>query len=46
VFFLAYHLHWALEAVLDMVTEDRWAYVRLLSEQLEKERESIKARRS
>ena len=41
VFFLAYHLHWGHGEVLDLPTDERWAYVRLLSEQLQKEQEAV-----
>jgi len=39
VFFLAYHLHWGPGEVMDLVTAERWAYVRMLVEQLERERD-------
>ncbi|MGW4229488.1 DUF6760 family protein [Streptomyces sp. NPDC004980] len=41
VFFLAYHLHWGREEVLSIPTEERWHYVRHLSEQLEREQDAI-----
>lgn len=41
VFFLAYHLHWSHSESIDLPIGDRWAYVRLLIEQLEHEREAI-----
>ncbi len=47
VFFLAYHLHWGHDEVMDMATDDRWAYVTLLNEQLGQEQEEIeRAKRS
>jgi hypothetical protein len=46
VFFLAYHLHWGMSEVLDMATSERWDYVRLLAEQLERERSEIEGARS
>lgn len=45
VFFLAYHLHWGCADILDLPTHDRWAFVRLLSDQLEREQEAVKAAR-
>ncbi|XXY13207.1 DUF6760 family protein [Sorangium sp. So ce216] len=45
VFFLAYHLHWGHAEVLDMPTDERWAYVRLLTEQLEREHKEIELAR-
>lgn len=41
VFYLAYHLHWGHDEVMDMAIDDRWAYVLLLNEQTEMEREEI-----
>jgi len=46
VFYLAYHLHWSVWDILDLPTEDRWAYVRLLSGRLEEEHEAIEQARS
>jgi hypothetical protein len=43
VFYLAYHLHWGHEEIMDLSTDDRWAYVRLLNEQMEREQEEIEA---
>jgi hypothetical protein len=45
VFFLAYHLHWGHGDVLGMVTSERWAYVRMLSEQLEREQTAVRQAR-
>jgi hypothetical protein len=42
VFFLAYHLHWGHGEVMDLPTDERWAYVRLLTERLEREQQAIK----
>jgi len=42
VFFLAYHLHWSESDVMALATSERWTYVRLLSEQLEREHESVR----
>jgi hypothetical protein len=39
VFFLAYHLHWGHAETMDMPTDERWAYVRMLTDQVERERE-------
>jgi hypothetical protein len=41
VFFLAYHLHWSPSETVDLPVADRWAYVHLLLEQLERERDQI-----
>jgi hypothetical protein len=41
VFFLAYHLHWGREEILGLPTEERWHYLRQLSEQLEREQEAV-----
>jgi hypothetical protein len=47
IFFIAYHLHWGAAEVLDLPTEERWAYVKLVSNQLERERDELnKARRT
>jgi hypothetical protein len=43
VFYLGYHLHWPPQDTLALATPDRWAYVRLLGEQLERERDAIEA---
>ena len=40
VFHLAYHLHWSPGDVLDLATPDRRAYLELLAEQVEREREA------
>jgi hypothetical protein len=40
VFHLAYHLHWSPTDVLDLSTPDRRAYVELLVDQLERERQA------
>jgi 23S rRNA A1618 N6-methylase RlmF len=42
VFFLAYHLHWSPDDVLCLAIDQRWGYVRLLADQLERESEAIK----
>jgi hypothetical protein len=44
-FFLAYHLHWGYADVMEMSTDERWAFVRLLSAQLEREQESMERAR-
>jgi hypothetical protein len=41
VFFLAYHLHWGHADILELPTEERWHYVRQLSEQLEREHDAV-----
>jgi len=45
VFFLAYHLHWSEPDIIGLATSERWAYVRLLSERLEREQESVREAR-
>jgi hypothetical protein len=45
VFFLAYHLHWGADEVKALPTGERWAYVRLLSEQLESEQRAMEEAR-
>lgn len=42
VFTLAYHLHWSRESILDMPVTERWHYLKLLEEQLERERAAMK----
>jgi hypothetical protein len=47
VFFLAYHLHWSHSEAVDLPIGDRWAYVRLLIDQLERENAQVaEARRT
>jgi hypothetical protein len=41
VFFLAYHLHWSHPDVMRLATDERWTYVRLLSDQLEREHDAV-----
>jgi hypothetical protein len=41
VFFLAYHLHWGHADIMELATDERWAFVRLLSEQLEREQDAM-----
>lgn len=45
IFFLAYHLHWSWSEIMDMDTAERRTFVRLLSEQIERENAQIKAAR-
>jgi hypothetical protein len=45
VFFLAYHLHWSHPDVMDMPTDERRAFVRLLADQLEGEQAAIQSAR-
>jgi hypothetical protein len=46
VFYLAYHLHWARDEVLDLPTPERRAYLELLAEQIDREqRAADEARR-
>ena len=42
VFFLAYHLHWSQPDVMDLPTDERRAYVRLLADQLESEQAALR----
>jgi hypothetical protein len=46
VFFLAYHLHWSHSEAVDLPVGDRWAYVRLLIDQLEREKSEIEEART
>ncbi len=41
MFYLAYHLHWSFRDSLELATTDRWAYIRLLTEQLEREQAAV-----
>jgi hypothetical protein len=41
VFFLAYHLHWGHSEIVDLSTDERWEYIRLLSEQMDREKEAL-----
>ena len=41
MFYVAYHLHWSPEETLSLATSDRWTYIRLLTEQLEREQAAI-----
>lgn len=45
VFYLAYHLHWGHDEIMDMHTDDRWAYVKMLNEQIEREQDEIERAR-
>jgi hypothetical protein len=45
IFFLAYHLHWSWEELMDLETTERRAYVRLLVEQIERENERLEEAR-
>lgn len=42
VFYLAYHLHWSYTTIMDMDTSERQEFVRLLSEQIEREYQAVK----
>ena len=42
VFFLAYHLHWSRQDILDLSVPERLGYVELLQEQLKREEKAIK----
>jgi hypothetical protein len=42
VFALAYHLHWSPADILDLPVDERRAYLRLLAEQLDAEREAMR----
>lgn len=47
VFYLAYHLHWSWESILNMNMLERRAYVGLLADQIQRENDEIeKMRRS
>ena len=41
VFFLAYHLHWSHPDVMDLPTDERRIYVRLLADQIEGEQAAL-----
>jgi len=43
VFFLAYHLHWSYEELMDMAVGERHRFVALLAEQIEQENARIEA---
>jgi hypothetical protein len=45
VFYLAYHLHWSYPDIMGLPTDERWAYVRLLAAQQEREREEVERAR-
>jgi hypothetical protein len=45
VFFLAYHLHWPWSELMDMPTDDRRHFARLLVEQIERENAEIESAR-
>jgi hypothetical protein len=44
-FFLAYHLHWSHDDIMDMASPERRAFAKLLAEQIERENAQIKASR-
>ena len=41
MFYLAYHLHWSWESVMDLDVLERQVYVRLLAEQIQRENDEI-----
>ena len=41
MFYLAYHLHWSWESVMNLDVLERQAYVRLLAEQIQRENDEI-----
>lgn len=46
MFYLAYHLHWGRDEVMNLPTPERRAYLELLAEQIEREqRAADEARR-
>jgi hypothetical protein len=45
VFFLGYHLHWPWGELMDMPTDERRAFARLLVEQIERENADIESAR-
>lgn len=45
MFFLAYHLHWSWEDLMNLAIEERRAFVNLLVEQIERENAQIAAAR-
>jgi hypothetical protein len=42
-FFLAYHLHWSYPDVMDLPTDERRSFVRLLGDQLESEQAALRS---
>ncbi len=45
-FFLAYHLHWSWTEIMGLPSGERRDFVRLLSEQIERENAQIKSARN
>lgn len=45
VFFIAYHLHWSWNELMDMDSVERRTYARLLAEQIERENARIEESR-
>jgi hypothetical protein len=45
-FFLAYHLHWSWTEIMSLPSAERREFVRLLSEQIERENAQINSARS
>lgn len=41
IFYLAYHLHWAYEEIMSLETGERREFLRLLTEQLEREKQAV-----
>jgi len=41
IFFLAYHLHWSWDTLMELDIEERRAYCRLLVEQIERENAQV-----
>ena len=45
IFFLAYHLHWSWDSLMEMDVEERRSYCRLLVEQIERENAQMQSAR-
>lgn len=45
IFFLGYHLHWPWSELMDLDCDERRAYVRLLTDQIERENARIEEAR-
>lgn len=45
IFFLAYHLHWSWSEIVELDCSERRTFVKLLSEQIERENAQIRAAR-
>lgn len=46
MFFLAYHLHWSHSEAVNLPVSERWAYITLLADQLEREQQAVEEART